>query len=158
MAAGANDKNLRDSSTKLLVSIRAKYAEMIFSGAKRVELRRRKPKVGPGDHMIVYASLPTAALIGVVLVEDVIEKSPAGLWRSVRSFGGITRREFDEYFWGTSTAFGILISQPVLSAKPMTLRDLRRSIPSFHPPQSYWYLRSDRIRDRPLLNWARRIA
>lgn len=156
MAAAIKD-NQAESSTKLLVSIRAKYADMIFSSDKRVELRRRRPAIGAGDFLIIYASIPTAALIGVAKVTDVIEKSPSSLWRTVRSFSGVTRREFDCYFAGAASAFGIMISQPILSTNPMTLRELRRSVPSFHPPQSYWYLRPERLRDRPLLNWALRV-
>jgi len=47
-----------------LISIRPRFAEMIFSGSKTVELRRVCPKVSVGDLALVYVSSPAMELRG----------------------------------------------------------------------------------------------
>jgi predicted transcriptional regulator len=50
---------------------------MIFDGNKRVELRRVRPRhLNEGDLILVYATSPEKALLGVLEVEKVVEMSP----------------------------------------------------------------------------------
>ena len=55
------------SPNVLLLSIHHKYTNMIFDGNKRVELRRVRPRhLNEGDLILVYATSPEKALLGVL--------------------------------------------------------------------------------------------
>src|SRR5712671_5544390 len=90
----------------LLLSIKPKYAEKIFSGNKRVELRRTKPNVKKGDLVAVYVSSPVMALMGEFEVEAVMKNTPRALWCEVNNYAGVSKSEYDEYYEGSKTAFG----------------------------------------------------
>jgi predicted transcriptional regulator len=62
----------------LLISIKPRYAEMIFSGVKTVELRRKEPRVGQGDRMVVYVSSPIMEVTGECTVAKRIPPSGFG--------------------------------------------------------------------------------
>ena len=56
----------------LLLSIHPEYAEKIFDGTKRVELRRVRPRLQNGDLVIVYVSSPVKAVCGAFRVDNVV--------------------------------------------------------------------------------------
>src|ERR1039458_7312914 len=66
-----------------LISIRPRFAEMIFAGSKTVELRRVCPKVSVGDLALVYVSSPAMELRGSFEVGKILTASPSALWRKV---------------------------------------------------------------------------
>src|SRR5258708_10947703 len=66
-----------------LISIRPRFAEMIFSGSKTVELRRVCPKVSIGDLALVYVSSPAMELRGSFEVGKILTGSPTALWKKV---------------------------------------------------------------------------
>ena len=125
----------------LLLSIRPEYAESIFGGIKRVELRRLRPKVSRGDWVLVYVSSPTKALVGTFEVEGVIEERPHVLWTIVGEDAGLSRKRFKQYFAGADFGYAIKVGRIRLFRKAHSLAQLRARIPGFHPPQSYRYLR-----------------
>jgi predicted transcriptional regulator/ribosomal protein S18 acetylase RimI-like enzyme len=49
---------------ELLISIRREFAEEIFAGSKRFELRRRRPGIPPSTRCWVYVPLPVGAVLG----------------------------------------------------------------------------------------------
>jgi predicted transcriptional regulator len=128
------------AGTALLVSIRPKFADQIFSGTKTVELRRVRPRVAEGDLVIVYASGKTKALVGAFLVGELVAEAPAKVWSRFGSSTGLTRMEFDEYFSDVDTAYGIGIAQTWQLPTPISLSTLRKLRQGFRPPQGYHYL------------------
>jgi predicted transcriptional regulator len=124
----------------LLLSIRPKYAELIFKGEKTVELRRVKPKITAGDIVLVYVSSPTKALLGAFEVDKVVESSPESLWAKVNNIAGITEAEFIDYYEGTEKAYGIFIKKSWHLDTPLGLSNLKKAWNNFHPPQSYRYV------------------
>ena len=126
--------------TALLLSIKPPYADAIFSGAKTIELRRVKPRVGCGDLVMVYVSSPRCSLEGAFEVAEVIELSPAALWRKYSRETGIARESFNSYFEGCEIAYGIRIKK-AWKLTPVSLARLRAS--KLRPPQSYQYVRKD---------------
>ncbi|MCL4202483.1 MAG: ASCH domain-containing protein [Pirellulaceae bacterium] len=127
----------------LLLSIRPEFVDKIFAGQKRVELRRRKPRLQSGDMIAVYATKPRCELVGIVRVVAVRQSTPCMLWMTVGSEAGIDRQQYDEYFAGSEAAIGIELADPVRFKRPATLQELRAVWPGFHPPQSYRYLNLD---------------
>lgn len=133
----------------LLLSLRPPYADAVFEGSKRIELRRVRPRLAAGTLIIIYATLPKAAIVGSVRVTRVIEKSPSALWNQHGRLTAICRQEFFGYFDQAELGYGIELENPTLWPEPLPLDGLRSAIPGFRPPQSYHYLRPDR--DRKLL-------
>ena len=129
----------------LLLSIRPQYAEKIFDGTKKVELRRVKPYVSSGDTVLVYVSSPVKALRGKFTVANVLEGSPEKLWYQVKDDVGITEEEYRSYFDGASCGFGIYLKAVHHMPFPISLSDLRKLWSNFHPPQGYKYLDSHEI-------------
>jgi predicted transcriptional regulator len=124
----------------LLLSLRPRYAELVFAGTKTVELRRVRPRVQRNDWIFVYVSTPVKALTGAIQVADVIENRPSTLWGKVRNGAGVTRRQFDEYYEGALKAYAIVVNAALLFREPVELGRIREVWPGFQPPQSYRYL------------------
>lgn len=137
---------IADSNKALLLSIRPRYADQIFSGTKRIELRRRRPRVGTGDLVFVYASSPTMALVGAFEVADVIEGKPASIWRQWHAQAGIDKSDFDNYFAGREVGFGLVIANAWQLPIPVNLAALRQKQSNFRPPQSFHYVPIERLR------------
>lgn len=127
----------------LLLSIRPVYSEKIFSGKKRVELRRLRPAVHKGDLVLVYTSSPSCELTGAFVVGDVESGTPEGLWEKVRRICGVTKAQYDDYYRGSKKAYGIRIERAWRLEAPVKLASLRRRSARFHPPQSYRYFAPD---------------
>ena len=133
----------------LLLSIRPRFADMIFAGTKTVELRRTRPRVGKGDLVLVYVSAPVKSLVGAFLVATVIETTPGALWKRAGRRAGVTKVEFDAYFIGATNAFGIELCCQWKLEEPAPLATLRNRRRGFHPPQVYRYLSQ-----KDLAEWA----
>jgi predicted transcriptional regulator len=129
----------------LLLSIQPKYAEKIFGGSKEVELRRTRPKVQEGDSVVVYASSPKKALIGVFEVRKVIQKPLQDLWEEVEEIAGISHNEFCSYYKGLSVGCGIFLDRTQYFPQPIKLERLKEEWNDFKPPQSFRYLKPSEI-------------
>lgn len=127
----------------LLISIKPKYVEKIFNGIKTIELRRKLPNVKKGTIVLIYASSPTKAIIGLGVVDQVVSDHPQSLWRVVKYSAGVTRQEFDRYYEDASLGVGIHLSEISRLPKPFNLDQVRELWPKFHPPQGYHYLSQD---------------
>jgi predicted transcriptional regulator len=130
----------------LLLSVRPRFAESIMAGTKLAEIRRQRPGVDPGTLMIIYATVPVAAIIGTARILDIQHGTPADVWSSHRDQVGVSRQEFDEYFSGTASAYALVLTDPQRLACPLTL-DNMRSAANFHPPRSYRYLTRSALRE-----------
>jgi len=124
----------------LLLSLRPRYADAVFEGAKGVELRRTRPRVTNGSRVLVYASGPISSLVGVFVVENVIKGTPRTLWPQVKDSCGISRSEYLKYFSGAESAFGIVIKETHPLEKQVPLRTLNAGRCQFRPPQCYHYI------------------
>ena len=129
----------------LLLSIRPKYAEKIFNGSKRVELRKTRPNVNHGDIVFVYVSSPVKVLEGTFRVTEVIEHPVEQLWTHVKHDAGVTHSEFDEYYKNSEIGYAIHLQSPVKIANPLRLDQLREMWKGFHPPQGYKYLNNSEL-------------
>lgn len=129
----------------VLMSIRPDYAKAILSGAKTVELRRRRPSFPSGTRVIVYSSAPDQRLLGTFATGAVEGAPPERLWTLVSDRAGISRAAFDAYFAGCEFGYAIEAHSP------------RRLVPKplrFRPPQSYLFLQPRRPGHNAVLSWA----
>lgn len=140
-----DDDRLRGSvasSRTLLVSIHGKYAELIMTGVKRVELRRRFDLDAAGSRMFIYATLPTAAVVGHARIERVDRLAVRDIWSRHGSSASISVDEFERYFDGVENGCAVLLSEPKRFATPIPLDQMRR-MHGLTPPQSYIFLRDN---------------
>jgi predicted transcriptional regulator len=131
------------SQRALLLSIRPKYAELIFEGKKTVELRKTRPRAESGDLVLVYVSAPVKSLLGAFQVARVIEAHPRQLWRNVSGKCGVGKSEFNDYFGDAQVGFGIVLRAQWKLESPVSLTQLRNRRARFQPPQVYHYLSGD---------------
>jgi len=124
--------------TALLLSIKPRFADAIFDGTKAVELRRVRPRLNPGDLVLVYVSSPRCRLEGAFLVDSVVEATPNDLWKAVGHESGLTGDEFFHYYTGAKTGFGIKVKDSWILPSPIELAVLKEA--NIVPPQSYRYL------------------
>ena len=122
------------------MSIKPRFAKMIFDGTKSIELRRVCPKVEKGDLVMVYVSGPRMALLGSFEVGGIVMAPPADLARDHLKASGLTREELLNYFSDKVEGYGILIRKVWQLPQAKELKCLRKIQTGFHPPQSYRYL------------------
>lgn len=117
-----------------LISIHPGYADAILDGTKTIELRRRVPELSNGTRLWIYATRPTAAVVGVATIRDVNRAHPQTIWRKHRDGAGVDHASFMEYFQGAQEAVAILLAA-VKRVRPITIEELREIRDRFHPPQ-----------------------
>lgn len=117
-----------------LISIHPSYADAILEGTKTIELRRRVPELANGTRLWIYATRPTAAVVGVATISDVNRAHPRTIWRQHKDGAGVDHASFMEYFQGTQEAVAILLAA-VKPVGPITIEELREIRDRFHPPQ-----------------------
>lgn len=129
----------------LMLSIRPRFVDMIFSGKKTVELRRVKPRLEAGDLVFVYASGSTKGMVGAFEVAGVTAATPKSIWRKHSGGSGLKKPEFDAYFAGAPIGYAICIGRFWKLAEAVSLKTLRKRRAGFRPPQSYHYWNLDEL-------------
>ena len=126
----------------LLLSLKPIYADLVFSGLKIAELRRRIPCVENRD-VFIYVSSPARELRGGFRVGQVWKGSPDEVWKQVWDLVGLDRSDFDKYYTGRSVAYALRITDVWEHNDPIGLDALRSRFPRFVVPQSWRYVRSE---------------
>jgi predicted transcriptional regulator len=115
----------------VLLSIKPKYADLILSGSKTVELRRSWPSNDIGV-MVIYSSAPVQRLTGIALIDDIRECDFGNLWKVSQAHGGgVTYEELQDYIGQKRLAYGVMLGR-VVPAEIL--------FPNFTPPQGFMYL------------------
>lgn len=121
----------------VLMSIKPKYAELIFRKGKWYEYRRVfNPRI---KTVVVYVSHPVKMIVGEFNVAWVWKESPLNLWDDT-AFHGIEVEDFMKYFRGCKYGYAIKIGNLYKYKTPVPLSHYGMK----RPPQSYCYLK-DRI-------------
>jgi predicted transcriptional regulator len=126
-----------DKSEHILISLEARHADNIFSGHKRVELRRRTMNVSAGDTLWIYVKLPVGSIVGHATIGKVHASSPTALWRRYGSVSGLSKHEFFEYFGEIEQGFALILEQSTRLRSSLSLEALRRVDEGFQPPQFF---------------------
>lgn len=119
-----------------LMSIHPQYAQAILNGTKKVEFRKR-PIAADVRHVVIYATAPISAIVGVFSVTEQTTTSPRCLWTRFQKVAGIAHDGFNDYYAGRDLATGIGIGQVTTLAEPLYLEE---HLGISRPPQSYRYL------------------
>ena len=140
MTENTRDDRLVDPDRMMILSLKPRYAEMILSGSKTVELRRTEPKIRVPTRALIYATTPVKALVGTCIVESVLTDRLAVLWKAHGSRTGLRHGEFRSYFEGRDVGSALVLSEACRFARQVPLADLRANRCMDRPPQSYAYI------------------
>ncbi len=126
-----------DDKKYVLMSIKPRYAELIKSGSKTIELRRVAPKVKSGDILVIYESSPVQQITSFCEIDEIIICEPNGLWKKVSNVAGLTYDSFMEYFNGKLQAIGIKLRHVHVLEETKPLSAISKELCA---PQSFRYL------------------
>lgn len=130
-------------SAKILISLEPRHARNILLGLKKVELRRRPPRVPPGTVVWIYSKLPEGSIVGRATIKEIHEGPPKKLWIRFGNEAGVSRAEFFEYFASREIGAAIELSETKRFKDPVSLEQLRKVDALFQPPQFFKHLRKE---------------
>ena len=116
---------MKKRKTVVVMAIKPKYAEAIYSGKKRWEFRTQLPPV-PG-WVLIYESAPVSAVTGRVFLAAKIQGDPSFVWNVMKTqkvigqLPGISQREFYAYCGKRSSvsACATFFAEPFDSPVPL---------------------------------------
>jgi len=131
----------------IILSIRPKYADLIYNGSKKYELRKRLYPTQVSNtgvpltkgRIYLYESLPVQKITGFIVVDNFLwNMGPLRLWKHVRDKAGITKEEFDKYFAWSKEQCAWHIKWYHKFKQPVTPEEIFRN--TWTVPQSYVYI------------------
>ncbi len=136
------------SADDILISVESRHVEKMLAGEKMVELRRRKICLEYGTRVWIYSKMPLGKISALGFTKKVVEKKPTDIWNEYGSISGITIDEFHNYFHNANYATAIVFRCIVPLEPNLSLKDIKKKIAAFHPPQFFKRLteRSDERR------------
>ena len=123
---------------KILLSINPQHVANIVQGKKCYEYRKKscKRKV---DKIVIYSTSPVKQIIGEVEVLDTLEMDKEELWKLTKEQSGITKRFYNAYFSGKTTAVAYKLGAVLEYKTPQLLTEIGVKV----APQSFMYLPDD---------------
>ncbi|WP_137104627.1 hypothetical protein [Azospirillum argentinense] len=119
------------------MSVKPAWTELIISGRKTVELRRRFPKFSNrAITALLYSTGPAMAMVGAVRIKETMVLPPALLWPRVADRACVTEGEYKAYFEGAKDACALFLGAVDILASPFSLAQLRLAA-DFAPPMSW---------------------
>ena len=119
----------------VLLSIKPKYCERIKDGYKKYEFRKVIFKRDVSK-VYIYSSSPVKKIIGSFEVGDIVNDSPAQLWKQCNGSSGLSEAEFFSYFGDSTMGYALKIK----NLKFFDPLDPYDKFESFFPPQSFYYI------------------
>lgn len=137
------NKLLQSAANPVLISIHPTFATEIAEGRKRVEFRRRWPRIET-DVAVIYATSPVKSIVAVVEIDEVVRTGNAKLWELSKAYGGsLTRATLRDYMSGLEQGVALLLGQRFCPNHMFSPKDVFGD--SFVSPQSFRYLRRHEI-------------
>jgi len=130
---------------RVLMSIKAKYAEKVLSGEKKVEIRKKFSKKWTGQKVSLYASRPKSSLVGQALISKVIIAEPNTIWDEFGDQIGCTKEEFKRYVGSISEVYAVVLEHVTPYRKSIPIQDVSNlTQKQLRPPQNYYNLDQNR--------------
>lgn len=123
----------------VLLSIKPEYAEKIFSGEKRYEFRKRKPKQVV-NRVFVYECRPSKRIVGWFSVSKIHSGPPGEIWKRCKDSGGIEEETYLSYCRGKKVVHALEIDEIFRFDPPMNPVE---ALSDFKPPQDFMYFDDD---------------
>jgi predicted transcriptional regulator len=135
-----------------LISVRPTWADAFFLSHNPKTIELRKGSFGaclkPGDRIAIYATLPTAEVLGIVRVLR-RERLPLDrLWRASQQgkLAKVSREQFETYYANQESGIGVWVSAAELLPSPIALPRLRQNWGHrWQPPQQIQQLTHEQM-------------
>lgn len=121
---------------KVLLSIKPEYTEKIFSGEKRYEFRKRKPKQII-ERVFVYECNPSKNIIGWFNVKRILSGSPGDIWKKCKKLSGINKEKYFAYCNGKKVIYAFEIDETFQFDTPINPFEINSD---FKAPQNFSYI------------------
>jgi predicted transcriptional regulator len=135
-----------------LISVRPVWASAFFLSRNPKSIELRKSNFGaslkPGDTIAIYATVPTAELLGIVRVLKRESLAIDRLWRESQQgqLAKVSRQQFDAYYVNQSSGVGVWVGAAELFPSPIALSKLRQNWGNrWQPPQQLQQLNDDQV-------------
>lgn len=128
---------MKNTLTSVILSIKPIYAQAILAGTKEVEFRKKIFK-RPVEKIFIYSSSPKKMIIGYFTILEIIEDTPINLWNKFKKVGGISEKDFFDYYKNVEKGFSIKIDKVIKFENEI---DPAEFIEEFCAPQSYIYIK-----------------
>lgn len=125
----------------IVLSVKPQYAELVFDGSKRIELRRSFSRDGTGYEIFVYVTCPVGKMAGGFETGKIWVEAPEVIWEKARGRACINETEFDAYYAGCEIAHALEIKGVWQYEHPVEVGRLREMCEDFVIPQSWRYLK-----------------
>ena len=134
-------------SRDILFAIKPKYAEMIYVGEKKYELRKKMPQLfAIGEDLyslqrnmkyrvFIYESSPVQRVTGYMLFDAVVYGDVDSVWEKYQEFLGVTLKEYTEYTDNQRWIYAARIAKVFEFDEPYQL--------NHRPPQNFMYTDRD---------------
>jgi predicted transcriptional regulator len=123
--------------TRVLLSVKPRFAEAILAGEKIFEFRRAVFRRSGIRTVLLYASSPTRKVVGEFTIETVLTLGLDALWGATHMGGAIDRGYFDQYFQGLTTGHALKVKSVRRYRSPLCLN---KTFGIQYPPQSFRYV------------------
>ncbi|MEG5054558.1 MULTISPECIES: hypothetical protein [unclassified Microcoleus] len=135
-----------------LISVRPTWADAFFldRNPKTIELRKGSfgASLKPGDTIVIYATLPTAELLGIVRVLKRQSLTVDRLWRASEQgkLARVSRAQFHDYYAQQESGIGVWVEAAEFFPSPLALSKLRQNWGHrWQPPQQIQQLTHEQI-------------
>ena len=125
----------------VLLSVKPRFADLIFDGLKKAELRRRFLKDAKDRDVFIYVTSPERELRGGFRVGQIWCGTPDDVWNKVQRIAKIEKSEYDAYYADSRTAYALSIKGVWQCDSPMNFQTLKCRFPEFMAPRSWRYVR-----------------
>jgi predicted transcriptional regulator len=128
-----NSELLRYNGTVLL-SIKPRFVDLIFSGIKLMEFRRKIwiKQIKQSTKAVIYESTPISMIVGEFSIGLIEFNKIDTLWNKYSNVSGLEKLEFENYFKNLEKGYAIEILNPIKYSKA--------KICNFGIPQNFIYL------------------
>jgi predicted transcriptional regulator len=133
-----------------LISVRPTWADAFFldRNPKTIELRKGNfgASLKSGDAIAIYATMPTAELLGTVQVIKRESLPIEQLWQQSEQgkLARVSRAQFDDYYRNQESGIGVWVESARLLTKPIPLYRFRKAWGErWQPPQQIVQLSSE---------------
>ncbi|MBL7055716.1 ASCH domain-containing protein [Candidatus Woesearchaeota archaeon] len=137
---------LQNQNSVTLYSVNPEYSKLIFSGEKKIELRKTLPKI-KNKLIAIYETAPTKKVVGFCEISKYQELPLSSIGKFVKK-AKINKNFLYKYYKGKSKFVAIEIKKTHNFKKPLTLNQFLNK--EFKAPQSYSYIKDFSISSLPL--------
>lgn len=127
----------------ILLSVKPRFADLIFNGRKKAELRRRFSMSTKNLDAFIYVTSPDKVLRGGFRVARIWHGTPDAVWGDVRRIAQIKKNEYKAYYAESTVAYALAIADVWECDTPLCFQALKRQFRKFVAPQSWRYVRPE---------------